>query len=102
MRFNRGDDEFILHMGLGTWFKVNGRHVNINHDNPNDSWEKYTGISIGNFERAYNRVHGPKKKCPKCGNKNLDWVSGYVGESMQFCHKCESVLYCEPITESMI
>lgn len=99
---HRGDDEFKLHIGLTVWFKINGREVKIDYDNPDEAWESYTEISICDFERAYYRVHGPKNKCPYCGSRNLEWFSGYVGEDMESCGDCGKFLYCEPVTESMV
>lgn len=85
-----GRNTVILHDGLGIWISVNGKRLRVSEERAEELFFKLTKLTSRQFDRAYNKVHGPHCRCQKCGCKHLDAVSGYPGEAFELCHKCGS------------
>ena len=88
-----GKQVVMLHLGLAEWIQVDGKKLDV--PDPVEMFKIFTTFSVHQFERAYRRLHGPKERCPHCGGKAFDWSSGFPGEALQICLKCDSVVYCD-------
>ncbi len=115
------DKVFTLHYGLDVWASATESGMLIyrmgfsNHPmearGPRNTeqdiiaqWEQDVGLTLNQFIKAYDRVHGPPQtdKCPDCGDR-LASGSGYVGEMMIYCtNKDCHYAWCEPVTLAMI
>lgn len=84
-----------LHQGLGVRYSLNGRTLVQSGDNGIACWEAETGLTVAQFERIYQRVHGPKTRCKNCLGKKFEWESGFPGESLQVCVSCNSIVHSE-------
>lgn len=119
IEFTRTDGVVVTyHAGLGEWCKVSltppekrrgVRHHGedliahcIDDDGAASLFETATGLSPQQAEKVYQRLHGPQRRCPHCGGRKFSWHGGYVGEAMQCCTACDRIVYCEPVTLSMI
>ncbi len=114
------DKVFTLHIGLDVWaaaqesgllmYKMSFLNHPMDPRGPRNTetdiiaqWEKDVGLTIEQFSKAYERVHGrPKGGCPTCGGP-LESGSGYVGEEVIYCPKSTcGVVWSEVPSLSMI
>jgi hypothetical protein len=87
-----------LHEGLGQWIRVVSPKDTVTVDGEETIVEAmFTqctgGVTPAMFQKAYYHVHGPKRRCTKCGSKRLTWVDGYPGETLQQCTRCDEILF---------
>lgn len=88
-----GEQKVTLHLGLAEWVAVDGKKLGV--PDPVEMFKVFTTFSPHQFEKAYQKLHGPKQRCPHCSGKSFDWVSGYPRESLQICSSCENIVYCD-------
>ena len=86
--------EVVLHSGLGTWMKVNGKELKQDNRFTYDEWEKYlhetafeiyTGYTLPQLQRIATRI---KSRCRKCGGRSFHSEAGYPGEYFDVCDGC--------------
>jgi len=99
--FERGSRIITMHNGLGQFIILNGVRI----DPPDyvrmckkctnrwleHMWQKYTDLTVAQTERALHKIEDPPR-CTKCGSKSLHWVSGYPGETLKVCYKCDAIV----------
>jgi hypothetical protein len=91
--------EYILHTGLGVTLQVYKDEELIQYwtdEEPTNLWlhfQNLTGIRVDHLEKVYQRLHGPHLFCDKCGSHELSWSEGFAGEQIQYCVKCNSILW---------
>lgn len=86
--------EVVLHEGLGTWLKVNGKELEHDRRFSYNDWERYlretafpiyTGYPLGQLQRLAHRI---KSRCRECGSRDFRSEAGYPGEYFDVCEKC--------------
>ncbi len=90
--------EVVLHQGLGTWMKVDGKTVDQPTGLSYDDYERWlrttkfeeaTGLTIKQIDRVYRHL---KSICPKCGGREFITERGYPGETLEICASCNHVV----------
>jgi len=95
-----------LHEGLGCYFvdPEGETHHEVSEDvkwvdaygedippySPTEEFEKFVGLPIKIIEKVIERIEHPSR-CQHCGSKQLEWISGYPGEELLMCSKCNHV-----------
>ncbi len=72
--------------------------------NPREAFLEHTGLTVRQFQKAHERIHGCPSRCGRCGSR-LAIGSGYVGEDVAYCPKSEcgaGVVWTEKVTRAMI
>lgn len=84
----------VLHTGLGTWIRHNGKMVEKPSGVLYDEWERQlceeifpalTGYTLLQLERIARNL---TTKCNKCGSTDFTHESGYPGETLVVCIHC--------------
>lgn len=95
MTVHRKGKEVTLHSGFFYWVEINGQRVNEKHDNqgntivdPEVIFEKETGLTAQTFMKYYDKI---QNTC-KCGNRDTYASSGFPGETLYLCTKCNEVV----------
>src|SRR5215469_101349 len=88
--------EATLHSGLAEWLVYNDGRVTRRFEDPIATlWSKFeacVGISPELAERTFHRIKENRIRHHKCGQKYLNEVSGYPGETFLMCEKCKMIL----------
>jgi hypothetical protein len=79
-----------IHEGLGTWLDIDGRRVSEVHDDLEEIFEKFAGITPQVAERAYEKY---TTMCRKCGSREQEAQSGYPGETLWICADCGAMVH---------
>jgi len=88
---------FVYHLGLAEWIRLpNNKRIDMtikrNGKIIDKIFEKLTGLNFLGLEKAWERIHNPKK-CKKCGSKKRKWMNGFPGETLEVCGKCDRIIY---------
>lgn len=79
-----------IHQGLGDWIKCNGREYPETARGSRGDLDNFLTEKVGFTLEQIRRIHrNLKSRCPKGGQHEEEWISGYPGEDLLFCHKCE-------------
>lgn len=71
--------------------EVSKGYVKVNH-----AFERYVGVSIEKFIDTLDAQNQKDiSKCPKCKSKDLKWQSGFPGEELLICNKCNEIVASE-------
>jgi len=82
-----------LHEGLGCWLRVNGACANEgDHDRCVALFEHVCGITAKAARRAYERL---RNRCQNCGCTDQRALSGYPGETLYLCVRCDAVVHVD-------
>jgi len=88
-------DKILLHEGLGIFAIVNGEKIEArNEDYENSYWldsilKEHTGYTTHQILRFSRKM---KSKCPEGGTHETISVSGYPGETLYKCVKCNKIV----------
>jgi len=89
---SRPKGSVTLHLGLVEWVAVNGEHWKDYDREAIDVFEAFAGITLPQAIRAHHEVRARRVRYHPCGQKHLEWVDGYPGESLLICERCGAVL----------
>ena len=85
-----------VHIGLAEWMEYfDGRVKRRFEDSAtvlNFKFEAVMGVSTRTVYRALHEIGARRIRNHKCGQRHLDWVSGYPGEELLYCNECGTVL----------
>lgn len=92
MIVTRPDGSWVkVHDGLSTWIET---HDGIKcHDEKQvfKIFEQRVGVTYDRAMMAYHSLPWRRAKAHACGNKHIEEVGGYPGESFTICSKCKAV-----------
>ena len=78
-----------VHRGLAEWYSINDTRYANHHPDDEQNFILLTGMTIATVLQAINRAKDRRStKCSQCNSKRLEWRSGYPGESLLICTKC--------------
>lgn len=82
-----------VHLGLAYWVSSNGVRITDGEHNIqlNTVFRQLTGIEIDVAMRLY-RTLPYRKHSKKCGGRTFNNVSGYPGETLYICGKCQEIV----------
>lgn len=93
---HRNGKEIILHLGLQEWIEINGERQEVvmkNLDeyliNPIEIFEEVTGLTLDKFKKYYDKI---QNTCKNCGCNKTYAISGFPGEIIYLCRRCDSVV----------
>ncbi len=101
--------KITLHEGLSTWVEATeygsplfNTTREITFSDSIYVFEHITGLTVKQFDKAYERVHGVPKdfRCRQC-KALLQTAGGHVGEEIIYC-EIHGLVWHEPVTLSMI
>jgi hypothetical protein len=103
IKVTRADGRWAkIHGGLGEWLVVGlpvsnalgveERCINGNPEYLRSMFELAVGITPELAEKTVHRMDANRIYHHKCGQKYLEWVSGYPGETFLQCGKCGDIL----------
>lgn len=87
---NRDGRELVIHLGLLTFGKMNGKVFSRNYPTVINAVERFAGCTFSSLLRAMNKLEHPKK-CKHCGSRKFKYWSGYA-EDFTACAKCDEIL----------
>jgi hypothetical protein len=110
--YTQDELSFTLHNGLDCWvtgsytgnpvpFVRVGINLDMDYATVHEFFRQMTGLTTAQALKAYNRIHGPKDRCPECGARVASG-SGYAGETILYCPDCGKYGWSEEVTDSMI
>lgn len=110
----RHGHRIVGHFGLACWVEYDGEKIKEDeegdkmhglHDYPQlytdyDTkafrlFEKMTGFHPALWVRWERKLEERKRSKCKCGSRKFEFQSGYPGEHLQICAKCDQIVYCE-------
>ncbi len=79
-----------MHAGLIVWIEVNGIRSDCSYETAAEIFEDLAGISPQTAEKVYERR---ASTCSKCGGRDLREQSGFPGETLSFCERCDAMVH---------
>lgn len=79
-----------IHFGLIEWIEVNGIRSDCDYETAAEIFEDLAGISVEVAQKVYERR---ASTCGKCGSTDLREQSGYPGETLSFCERCDAMVH---------
>jgi hypothetical protein len=86
----------VLHQGLAEWMTYfDGRVLREFQDRSHilqSKFEIVAGVSVNVAAKAFHEKTNRPIKYHACGQKHLQWVSGFPGEQLLHCTKCGDIV----------
>jgi DNA-directed RNA polymerase subunit RPC12/RpoP len=79
-----------MHAGLIVWIEVNGIRSDCSYETAAGIFEDIAGISLEVAEKVHERR---ATQCSECGSRDLREQSGYPGETLYFCERCDAMVH---------
>jgi hypothetical protein len=88
----------VLHEGLGSWLKFNGKEVKRLPGQDYDAYERMlrdeafpscTGFTVTQLHRIARKL---RSRCAQCGSRDFHYESGFPGETFEVCSRCNHIV----------